>query len=285
VLVFVAPAAAHTLTQTSTLVAAILTFAAFCAAASGIYVVNDLLDLEADRIHPRKRKRPFASTSLPLRFGLIGPVLVLVGLMLAIAVSPAAAAIVGLYAVLSLTYSLVLKTKPLVDVFALAALYSLRLFAGAVATRVPASIWLLGFSSFTFLALALLKRLSEPMRSRSEQHEPSSRRGYFEADKSLLQIMGVASTFVSAVILSLYVSSDAARAHYPAPDALWLLVPLLLFWQCRLWLASGRGHMHDDPLVYAFRDWVTWLVALACGLVMMLAVRGVSIPGLAIVLP
>jgi 4-hydroxybenzoate polyprenyltransferase/phosphoserine phosphatase len=240
----------------------VVVFIAFGMAASGSYLLNDLMDLEADRAHPRKCRRPFASGSLPLKFGLAAPLLVVCGLAAAAIVSVWCALLIGFYVVLSLTYSAVLKKQPLVDVFTLAALYSTRVFAGNLASGLETSIWLLSFSGFFFLALAFLKRSAEFMPPNFGESETTSRRGYGRSDVPMLGAMGVASSFVSCLVLSLYLDSVIAQTRFHNPEVLWGLVPLLLFWQCRLWLSTIRGQMNDDPIVYAARDQVSWIVFL-----------------------
>lgn len=259
-LVFVVPTAGHALADARVLTACVLLFFAFSLAASGIYVLNDLLDLSADRRHPRKRRRPLASGSLPLQFSLIGPVLLLLGFTVSYWVSVGATAVVILYVTVSFSYSLVLKTKPLVDVFVLAALYALRVFAGGVGSGIEVSVWLLTFSGFLFLALAFLKRCSELRALRNSGEENFSRRGYVTGDLPMMEMMGVGCSFVASVVLALYVDSEPASSHYAEPVLLWGTMPLFVFWQCRLWLATARGFMHDDPIVYTARDWVSWCV-------------------------
>ena len=245
--------------------------AAFCAVASAIYLLNDLSDLAADRAHPRKRLRPFASGDLRISAGLAAvPFLALLGAGLA-ALSGAALAI-ALYSAMSLAYTMRLKEQPLVDVFILAGLYTLRLFGGGEASGHMVSLWLLGFSSFVFLALALVKRVSELLRIQSANVRRIARRGYEVQDLFILQAFGSAATFASAVVLSLYIQSNTAETIYRRPAMLWALVPLFLFWQCRLWLSTARGYMHDDPIVYAARDWVSWIV-FACVVLVALAAQ------------
>lgn len=232
---------------------------AFCAVASAIYVLNDLSDLSADRDHPRKKLRPFASGELSISTGLAAvPFLALLGAALAF-VSGAGLA-VALYSAMSLAYTMRLKEQPLADVFILAGLYTLRLFGGGEASGHMVSLWLLGFSSFVFLALALVKRVSELLRLQTTDERRIARRGYEVQDIFILQAFGSAATFASAVVFSLYIQSNTAETIYRRPAMLWALVPLFLFWQCRLWLSTARGYMHDDPIVYAARDWVSWIV-------------------------
>jgi 4-hydroxybenzoate polyprenyltransferase len=247
---------------------------AFCATASGIYILNDLLDLETDRKHHRKRRRPFASGALSLRHGWIGPALVALGVLLAWQVSAPAAGMISLYVVVTTAYSAWIKTQPLVDIFTLAGLYMLRIIAGGVATEIRVSVWLLGFSSFLFLALACVKRVAELDDATADPRSKLTRRGYMPADIATLRSMGIASTFASSLVLSLYVDTTLAGQLYAAPQVLWLVVPLLLLVQCRLWLSTGRGQMHDDPLVFAAKDRVSWLIVALVAVVFLIASHG-----------
>jgi 4-hydroxybenzoate polyprenyltransferase len=258
-LVFVAPLAGQVLFEPGALARATIVFVAFCAAASGVYVVNDLLDLESDRDHPRKRTRPFASGRLPLSFGALGPLLLLTGLGIAVSVSLLTGAVVAAYIVVSVGYSWYLKTQPLVDVFTLSLLYTLRLCAGQVALNIEPSMWLFSFSGFVFLALALLKRVSEYHAIAKSGTSYDTRRGYSARDLEMLKSMGMSSTFASAVVLGLYINSESAALLYQNRILLWGIVPILLFWQARMWLAVTRGKMTDDPIVYAASDWVSRL--------------------------
>jgi 4-hydroxybenzoate polyprenyltransferase/phosphoglycolate phosphatase-like HAD superfamily hydrolase len=259
-LVFVPMLAAQAVAEPLSWLVAILLFVSFSAAASSIYVVNDLLDLASDRRHPRKRNRPLASGALSIPKGVaISALLAVCGLGLA--AWTGALLVVVIYAALSFSYSMALKRFPLVDVFVLAALYTLRILAGGVATGHTASLWLIAFSGFLFLSLALVKRTEELRRiERNPTIVGNDRRGYQAGDRELLQMLGCASGFSASVVLALFVGSATASANYRAPEVLWAVVPLILFWECRLWLATTRGYMHDDPIVYASRDWVSWLV-------------------------
>jgi 4-hydroxybenzoate polyprenyltransferase/phosphoserine phosphatase len=234
----------------------ILLLAAFCSTASGLYLFNDTLDVSADRNHPRKKNRPFAGGQLPLAMGLgLTPLLVVAGLGLGMAAGGTRFLLA--YAAVSLLYSLKLKELPLVDIFSLAALYSLRLFSGGEVSNYPVSFWLLAFSSFFFFSLAIIKRVAEL------NGTGNSGRGYLSQDREILQTIGVGASLVSSTLLALYVQSDVVARQHANPRILWVIVPLMLFWQCHLWLATGRGSMHDDPIVYAARDWVSWLTGVA----------------------
>jgi 4-hydroxybenzoate polyprenyltransferase/phosphoserine phosphatase len=254
---------------------AALMFAAFSLTASGIYLVNDLCDLAADRQHPQKCARPFASGALPLRIGLVAaPLLILAGA--AVAAAAGTLPVVALYAALSLGYSLYLKSQPLVDVFILAGLYTIRLIGGGVATGYTVSLWLLAFSSFLFLSLAIVKRVAELRALAGRERRGVARleavdgrghkvagRGYQASDTRVLELMGVSASFVTSLVLALYVQSEVMPPGDHRPTLAWGIVPLILFWQCRLWLATMRGEMHHDPILFAARDWVSWAVTIA----------------------
>jgi 4-hydroxybenzoate polyprenyltransferase len=260
VLVLVSPLAAHALFDPQVLRNVGFVFAAFCAAASGVYVVNDLLDIRADRAHPRKRSRPLASGRLPIAgAAVIGPMLMALGIGTAFYISVPTGGVLVAYVIVSMAYSMYLKTQPLVDVFALSVLYTLRVFAGEVAAQIELSIWLLSFSGFMFLSLAFLKRMAEYHAMLRAKNTYETRRGYRPADLEMLKIMGVSASYIAAMVLGLYISTTNAAHQYGRPLLLWAAVPIFLFWQSRMWLAASRGFMHDDPIVYAARDWVSQL--------------------------
>lgn len=258
-LVCVSPLAAHVLFEPPVLLQVLQVFAAFCAAASGVYVVNDLIDLSADRVHPRKCNRPFASGRLPLSVGVIGPVLMLAGVGIGLHVSVGTGAVVATYIVVSVSYSAYLKTQPLVDVFTLSVLYTLRVFAGQVAVGIEGSVWLLSFSGFVFLSLAFLKRVSEYRTMLKAKTVYATRRGYTPEDLEMLKTMGMSASYIATMVLGLYISTQSAAVQYGQPIALWAAMPIFLFWQSRMWLSAARGRMTDDPIIYAARDWVSLL--------------------------
>lgn len=271
-LVFVPIVTAHAIADLAAWGSAVLAALAFSLVASGIYVINDLSDLDADRRHPRKRHRPLASGAAPIRAALaMPPALLLAGG--ALALGAGVLPLVALYAAVSIGYSMWLKRFPLIDMFVLAGLYTIRLYAGGEATGYHVSAWLLGFSSFFFLGLAAVKRAAEilPLARRGDEDAAVNRRGYTARDGDFIVIMGIAASFVGTLVLALYVQSDWAHAPQSAAGLMWLVVPLLLFWQCRLWLATLRGEMDDDPIIYAARDWVSRLVGLCVFVVFVVA--------------
>ncbi|NNE90997.1 MAG: UbiA family prenyltransferase [Verrucomicrobiales bacterium] len=238
-------------------------FVAWSLVASGSYLINDLVDLKSDRNDPEKRDRPLASARISPAAARIGaPILIAAGIAISATISLETAAVLAGYALVAQAYSLFLKKRLLVDVFILAFLYTVRVVGGGVATGNHVTIWLLAFSSFIFLGLALLKRCAE---GRAGVYN----RAYREADQPLLLLFGVASSFLSVLILSLYVESRTHLAMYTHPGLLWLMVPFVLFWQCRLWFVTHRGEMNTDPILFSMRDPASWVLgALTVGAVL-----------------
>ena len=271
-LLFVPLFTAHKFTSVPMVSVEALAFIAFSLCSSGVYVLNDLLDLPADRVHPRKKSRPFAAGILPLSHGLVlACLLPLLGLGTALLLSPGFFGILILYMALTSAYSIRLKAYAVLDVLLLAALYTLRVFAGATAIEVTLSFWLLTFSVFLFLSLALVKRCAELVLMTESQSTTMSGRGYGIADLPHLQMMGISSGYISILIIALYIDNPAVTELYSHPQLLWILCPALLFWISRIWLKTTRGEMHDDPLIFAIKDKGSRLTALACMLVVFLA--------------
>ncbi|MES1199074.1 MAG: UbiA family prenyltransferase [Pseudomonadota bacterium] len=232
---------------------AIVAFFAISCVASSVYLVNDAADIDADRRHPRKRLRPFARGAVSPFTGLALAVLLCAcgfGLGWSVGVAP----LLGIYLFSTTLYTFALKRMVLVDVFLLAGLYTLRVVIGGAASGFVASSWLLAFSTFFFLSLALVKRVVEVRALQAVGSTTLARRGYHVADGPVLTMMGVSAGFVSALVLALYTQSETVLARYHAPLALWALPGLTVFWMCRVWLKTARGEMTDDPLVFAFRD-------------------------------
>lgn len=254
-LVFVPVLAAHRFNESALLLRSLLAFAAFSCCASCGYLFNDLLDLSADRHHPRKRLRPFASGRLPLSYGLVMvPALLVLGCVLAAFGSRLLVEVSLLYLALTLTYSFYIKTVALLDCLVLAALYTLRIMAGAIAAAIWPSAWLLAFSMFLFVSLAFVKRYDELVVMRSVDGDHAKARSYEVSDAELLASKGTASGYMAALVLALYISSSPAKALYRRPEFMWFLCPLLLYWVGYIWLVAHRGKMIDDPLIFALRD-------------------------------
>jgi 4-hydroxybenzoate polyprenyltransferase/phosphoserine phosphatase len=249
---------------------AAIAFLSFSLCASATYIVNDLLDLDADRQHPRKRRRPFAAGDLSAPSGIAVILFFLAAAAaLAIAVPHVIAHIspdhaldrpyrflawLAIYAVTTLAYSLYLKRVVIVDVIVLSGLYTVRILAGSAATGIPVSTWLAGFSIFFFLSLAFVKRFAELQSLRDRGGTIASGRGYHISDIEQLRSFGSASGYVSVAVLTLYISNLDAAQLYHHTHRLWLLVPVLLLWISRLWLQASRGNLDEDPVVYAITD-------------------------------
>jgi len=240
-------------------------FFALCCLASAAYLLNDLADLDADRAHPRKRGRPFASGAWSIADGLVAAAcLFALGIALAALSGPAALAATAGYFALSLLYSLVIKTIPVFDGLFLSGLYTYRMVLGGIAGGVMISPWLLAFSTTFFLGLAFLKRFVELANLPLGADAPLARRGYAREDIGFVQTVGVASGFLSVVVLALYLDSSASQALYRAPQSLWVIALVLLVWIMRVWFLAGRKIMHDDPVWFAAKDRVTWIMGLVC---------------------
>jgi 4-hydroxybenzoate polyprenyltransferase len=240
-------------------------------------VANDLFDLDADRRHPTKRRRAFASGALPVRLGpplVIG--LALGGFLTAAALLPAAFSLaLALYFMASCAYSLWLKRAVMLDAIVLALLYTIRVFAGGLATGIPVSEWLMAFSLFTFVSLAFAKRYVELARLATTNETSAMGRGYRVEDLSLIESMGPAAGYMAVLVLALYIQSQQVLRLYHSPWALWLLCPLLLYWISRLWVKAKRGELTDDPVVFAIRDPVSLAIAgIALTLLATAAIKG-----------
>ena len=261
VLLFVPFFLAHRSLNAHALVTLSLAWVSFGFAASSTYIINDILDIDSDRNHPRKRHRPFASRELTATSGIVlSSSSVAISLLIAILfLKPAFLIIVGLYLTISLLYSIGLKKMLLVDVMILAALYTLRIYAGGLVLDIVISNWLLAFSAFFFMSLALLKRYTELNAMGSGSRRPYNRRYYEKGDLSLLQVLGVGAGLLSVLVLVLYVQTDFVLAHYMHPDWLWLAAPPLFYWITRMWFLAERGILKDDPITFSVKDKVSYL--------------------------
>jgi len=272
-LVFVPLAAAHRLYDFPLLVQAVLVFIAFSLCASTVYVINDLLDLPSDRHHPHKKNRPLAAgRAQPLQALAMVPLLILLAAGIGLLVSPLVVAILGFYLALMLAYSQRLKDVAILDVMTLASGYTLRILAGAVAVAIHPSPWLIAFSGFLFFSLALTKRYSELMTMRTVDGTKAHARAYVLQDRELIAALGVASGHVAVVVLALYINSTMAHNLYSRYELIWLVCGLLLYWISHLWLIAHRGRMHDDPLVFALKDWTSRVLLVLMGVVALIAI-------------
>lgn len=271
VLMFVPVLLAHDLSFPK-VSSAVLAFVSLSLFASAAYVVNDLLDIEADRQHPRKRYRPFAAGDLSPLTGLAIVAVFFALSLLAAHFLPLAFLgwLLG-YLCISLLYTFWLKRVVLVDVIVLAGLYTLRMLAGGAATDTPLSPWLLGFSGFLFLSLAMVKRFSELESHRTNGTTPVSGRGYLVSDAEQMRTFGTASAYASVVVFGIYISAHDVEDHYAHPARLWLVAPLMILWLSRVWLLASRGRLHEDPVVFALTDRMSLLIGAATVLIVLSA--------------
>lgn len=261
VLIFAPLVFAHKFLDPNVILQAIIAFFSFTFTSSSVYLLNDLLDLESDRRHVEKRRRPFASGNLPLKYGIVlTPLLFCLGMGIAATFSPLFLGVLFGYYVVTLAYSLRLKEVVLADVMILAFLYAWRVFAGAVATDIRLSNWFLAFFGFVFFSLALMKRASELILTAKQNGKENSRRGYRVGDLNQLVSFGSSSGYLAVLVLALYGNSPQVAGLYARPQVLWFVCPLLLYWISRMWLKAHRGEMHSDPLVFALKDRVSYII-------------------------
>jgi 4-hydroxybenzoate polyprenyltransferase/phosphoserine phosphatase len=273
ILVLVPLLAAHRLSDLDSLRGAALGVAAFCLCASSVYILNDLLDLDADRAHPRKSKRPFAAGDASIADGvMLATVLLIVAIGIAWSLPVKFQVAFAGYYILTVGYSLVLKGRVLIDTFALAGLYTIRIIAGGAASNVSLSFWLLLFSVLLFLSLAFVKRFAELDGLRRRQLLHAAGRGYFVDDLPVLQSMGTGAGYLSVLVLALYINSPDIQALYHRPKVIWFLCVLMLYWISRIWIIAQRGLLNDDPLVYALKDRMSLVTGLLVAITIAVAI-------------
>ncbi|TKT80416.1 UbiA family prenyltransferase [Aquamicrobium sp. LC103] len=261
----------HEYFNPAAVVACALAFISFSSAASAIYILNDLFDLSLDRAHPTKRNRPFASgvLSIPFGFAAIGALLAF-SFAVALWLPPLFMLVLCGYLAATTAYSLSFKRMLLIDVFALSGLYTIRILAGGVATNAEWSFWLLAFSIFFFLSLALVKRYVELRGTDVPPGERMAGRGYRPEDLETISQAGMAAAFSAALVMAMFIDSEAATGQYSRPWLMWPLAPLILYLTMRLWILARRDTMHDDPVVFIIRDWRSQLVG-GFGILLLLA--------------
>ena len=271
-LIFVPLFTSHHYQDSAQLLNVVVAFVCFSLCASGVYFLNDLLDLEADRLHAKKRHRPLASGDLPLSLGIAGAVLlpVLAFGLAGVFLNFAFFGVLAAYFCLTNAYSFFLKRVSTADVMVLAVLYTLRVVAGAAAAELTLSSWLMGFSIFVFVSLAYLKRYIE-VAALSEDVDKAHGRGYSAADSETMFSLGISNITASVLVLALYINSEEVTILYQSPVILWLLCLLMLYWGNRIWVGARRGKIADDPVVFAIKDKVSRLVGVSFLLVVLAA--------------
>ena len=270
VLLFVPLLTSHRVSDAGSLRDALFGFVFFGLCASSVYLLNDLIDLPDDRQHPTKRFRPFASGRISIAAGLTAVPILLASAFVGawLLLPPLFTVALGAYYVITFIYSFAFKRVMMLDVVTLAVLYTLRIVAGACAIGGELTFWLLGFSMFIFVSLALAKRYKELREASAEGESASPRgRGYVTADLGMISALGAASGYLSVMVLALYIQDPATAALYRHPRLIWFACPLLLFWVGRTWMITHRGKMHDDPVVFAITDRVSLLTGALFGLI------------------
>ena len=271
-LVLIPALAAHSVANTEVLINALLALVSFSLCASGVYVANDMLDLEADRSHPKKCHRPFASGAVPLDHGmLMVPILLVASFALAALLPAWFTVILAGYLMTTFAYTLDVKERVVIDVLVLAILYTYRLLAGGAATNIELSTWLLAFSMFLFLSLALVKRYSELDSISGSGDKKAKGRGYRTDDLPLVLSLGTSSGYLAVLVLALYISSDDILVQYPSPGLLWGLCIMLLYWISRTWMLTHRGKMNHDPVVFALTDRNSQVVGIISAVIIVMA--------------
>jgi 4-hydroxybenzoate polyprenyltransferase len=250
----------------------VFAFFSFSFAASAVYLLNDLLDLEADRTHTTKKFRPLASGAMPIQWGiLLIPFLLFLSFVLAFKVTMGFVHILLIYLLLTTAYSLFLKAIALVDVITLTSLYTIRIIAGAIAVSVPLSYWLLAFSMFIFLSLALIKRFAELKNLSQHSETKTTSRGYTVKDLQVVSLFGISSGYISIMVLVLYINDLRAGTQYAQPDWLWFVAIAILYWISHMWLLAFRGEMNEDPILFSIHDRASYVVSLFVVLSLFLA--------------
>jgi 4-hydroxybenzoate polyprenyltransferase len=270
VLIFVPLLVSHRFVEVDAILATVMAFFAFSLCASSVYLLNDMLDLDADRRHERKRHRPFASGELSLTTGMMLTVVLLLGsIAIAAFLPPKFMLVIASYYALTLAYSFLLKKLLLVDVFALASLYTARIMAGGAAAAIPLSSWLVMFSITIFLSLAFLKRYAELDDKLRAGGKTAAGRGYLTDDIEILRSFGTSAGYLAVIIMAIYLNSDDTTLLYSHRSALWGVFASLLFWISWMWMQAFKGKMHDDPIVFALKN-RTSLAAIAVTILFML---------------
>jgi 4-hydroxybenzoate polyprenyltransferase len=272
VLVFVPIFLGHRLGDAAVIERALIAFLALSFCASSLYIVNDLLDLQSDRIHPTKRRRPLAAGQITVEAGLgISAATVLAAAALSLLLPAEARIMLACYAASSLLYSLKLKRLLFVDVVTLAMLYALRVLYGGAATGIAISVWTLAFSLFLFTSLAAVKRVAELRRVKTSAAEVPNSRGYRQDDGTQLASLASAGGYVAVLVFALYINSPEVTLLYAFPKGLWLLCPILIYWISRITLIANRGALDDDPVAFALKDRATWICGALAALVLLLS--------------
>ncbi len=264
-LIFVPLLLSHTYTDLDMVSVSLIAFVAFSLCASSVYIINDLCDVESDRKHPVKKFRPIAAGLLPpFAAKMAALFLFVIALSVALLVNQEFVLVFLAYFILTFAYSFGLKELAIIDVLILGGLYTLRIIAGIYAIDADMSFWLLVFSLFIFISLAMLKRFIELKNMEGRNEEKMTRRGYEVGDADLISKMGIVSSYIAILVIALYIHDPLVAAKYSTPIWLWFVIPAMLYWLSRIWLIANRGQLHEDPVLFALRDKASYVVVIVC---------------------
>jgi len=272
-LIFVPLLLSHTFLNSDLVIDSIIGFIAFSLCASSVYIINDICDVEADKKHPVKKFRPLAAGSISISFAkIIAVILFSIALVIALNLNQQFVWVFFAYFVLTLAYSFGLKAIALIDVLILGGLYTFRLIAGVVVINVEISYWLIVFSFFVFMSLAIIKRFTELKNMQSRNETVMTHRGYEVSDTALLLIMGVVSSYIAVLVVALYIHDPLVVTKYTSPVWLWFVIPAMTYWLSRIWMIANRGQLTEDPVLFALKDRVSYAVVLVCLASVLLAI-------------
>ncbi len=272
-LIFTPLLLSHTFSDSARFMDSVIAFFAFNLCASAVYVINDLCDIESDRKHPEKKFRPVAANIISVNFArIITLILVITSFAIAFTLNREFVLVLLGYFLLTLFYSFGLKKVAIVDVIILGGLYTLRIIAGVVVIRVEISYWLIIFSLFIFISLAILKRYIELFNMKARNEMDMSHRGYKVEDITILSRMGITASNIAILVVALYIHDPLVITKYTSPIWLWFIIPALFYWLSRIWLLANRGELHEDPILFALHDMESYVVAFICILSVVLAI-------------
>ena len=240
--------------------------------ASGVYILNDLLDLKNDRQHPNKKNRPFASSAIKLQYGIIiAPILFIVSFVIALSINFNFFLLIISYFLLTTLYSFYLKRLQIIDCLILAIFYDMRIIAGTLALNIELSYWLISFSTLFFLSLAFVKRFSEIKLQKKYGNLTTPGRNYKLSDLKNTKIFGITSGYASVIIFCFYLNAQKIAKLYQSPKLIWLAVPLLFFWINWVWIKANKGKVHEDPIIFAIKDAISLFSAFLLLFIFLLA--------------
>ncbi len=272
-LLFVPLIMSHSFLDKKNVIFAFLGFLAFSFVASAGYLINDIKDLESDKEHPKKSKRPLASGKLSISSAIIIIFLLLgLALFLSTFLPKVFFIILSVYFFLTISYSLFFKKLLVLDIIFLASLYAVRILAGGMATALEVTPWLLAFSVFMFFSLACIKRYSELIQLYKRDLKETPGRAYTTDDIQTISIFGISSGFIAVLVLALYINGGHVATLYSKPEALWLICPAILYWVSRVWILASRGEVDEDPIIFALKDKTSYVTALVALILIYIAI-------------